>query len=74
LEALHKLWPYTAELLNNPDWESAKLATQEIEEEILDLKQQPGKDISVDRPSLIVAAMNLNLVDEYQLCAVFTRL
>jgi dihydrofolate reductase len=60
--------------LNNPDWESAKLATQEIEEEILDLKQQPGKDISVDRPSLIVAAMNLNLVDEYQLCAVFTRL
>src|SRR5690349_9525337 len=33
--------------LENTGWESAKLANQSIREEVLALKQQPGKDILV---------------------------
>ena len=54
--------------LKNVTWESAKLANRNIEEEVLELKQQPGKDILVGSPSLIITLMKLNLVDEYQLC------
>ena len=54
--------------LKNVEWESAKLANQEIEEEVLELKQQASKDILVCSPSLIVALTKLNLIDEYQLC------
>jgi dihydrofolate reductase len=54
--------------LTNVEWKNAKLAKGGIKEEVLELKQQPGKDIFVGSPSLIVALMNLNLIDEYQLC------
>jgi len=54
--------------LKSVEWESATLAKRSIEEEISALKQQSGKDIFVGSPSLIVAAMNLHLIDEYQLC------
>jgi dihydrofolate reductase len=54
--------------LENVDWESAKLANQAIEEVVLALKQQPGKDILVGSRSLIIQLMKLNLVDELQLC------
>jgi len=49
-------------------WDSARLSDQAIEEEVLELKQQSGKDILVGSPSLIIQLMNLNLIDEYQLC------
>ena len=49
-------------------WKNVKLAKGGVKEEIFELKQQPGKDIFVGSPSLIVATMNLNLIDEYQLC------
>ena len=49
-------------------WESAKLANRAIEEEVLELKQQPGRDILVGSRSLIIQLMKLNLIDEYQLC------
>ena len=54
--------------LKNVDWKSAKLADRDIEDEVLELKQQSGKDIFVGSPSLIVALTKLNLIDEYQLC------
>lgn len=54
--------------LKNVDWETARLAQQDLKEEVLELKQLPGKDILVGSPGLIVASMNLNLIDEYQLC------
>ncbi len=54
--------------LKNVDWKSAKLATRPLEEEVLELKQQSGKNILVGSPGLIVALTKLNLVDEYQLC------
>lgn len=49
-------------------WKSAVLAKRNLEEEVAELKQQPGKDIFVGSPSLIVALTKLNLIDEYQLC------
>jgi dihydrofolate reductase len=53
--------------LNNVDWKNAKLATKGIKEEVSALRQQAGKDILVGSRSLIVALLNLNLIDEFQL-------
>ncbi len=47
---------------------NARVAKRGIKEEVLELKQQPGKDILVGSPSLIVALTQLGLIDEYQLC------
>jgi len=49
-------------------WESVRLANRSVEEEVLELRQQSGKDIFVGSRSLIIQLMNLNLIDEYQLC------
>ena len=54
--------------LKNTEWDSAKLSNQPIEEEVSELKQQSGKDILVGSRSLIIQLMNLNLIDEFQLC------
>lgn len=54
--------------LKHLEWASARLATRDLEEEVSMLKQEPGKDILVGSPSLIVAAINLRLMDELQLC------
>ncbi len=53
--------------LRNVDWKNATLKKEVIEEEVLELKQQSGKDILVGSPSLIVALTHLDLIDEYQL-------
>ena len=54
--------------LKSVDWKSAKLASQDLEKEVLDLKNQSGKNLFVCSPSLIVALTKLNLIDEYQIC------
>jgi len=54
--------------LENTNWDSAKLASRQLQEEILVLRQQPGKDILIGSRSLILQLMKLNLIDEYQLC------
>lgn len=54
--------------LKNVEWKNSRLAKGNLKEEVLALKQQPGKDVLVGSPSLIVALMNLNLIDEFQLC------
>jgi dihydrofolate reductase len=54
--------------LKNVDWETAKLAGQDIQKEVLQLKQAPGKDILACSPGLIVTLAKLNLIDEYQIC------
>ncbi|MCO4294048.1 dihydrofolate reductase family protein [Solitalea sp. MAHUQ-68] len=54
--------------LKKVDWKSARLASKDLKEEVLELKQQPGKDIFIGCRSLIIQLMKLNLVDEYQLC------
>jgi dihydrofolate reductase len=53
--------------LKNVDWKNAKLAKGGIKEEVLELKQQAGKNILAGSPSLIVALTQLDLIDEYQL-------
>jgi dihydrofolate reductase len=54
--------------LKNVTWKNTRIAKGGIEEEVSALRQQPGKDILVGSPSLIIASMNLNLIDEFQLC------
>ena len=57
--------------LKNVDWKTAKLASQDLEKEVLELKQSRNggrKDVFACSPSLIVALTKLNLIDEYQLC------
>ena len=54
--------------LKNVEWESATIAKRNLNEEVLKLKQQSGKDIFVGSRSLIIQLMKLNLIDEYQLC------
>jgi dihydrofolate reductase len=54
--------------LQHVEWKNARLAKADIKEEVLELKQQAGKPILVGSPSLIVTLMNLNLIDEFQLC------
>lgn len=58
-----------SQTLKNTKWDSAKLAVNEIEKEVLELKQsEPGKDILVGSRSLIIQLINLNLIDEFQIC------
>lgn len=52
-------------------WKNARLARRTITKEILELKQSSNggsKNILVGSPSLIVTSLNLNLIDEFQLC------
>ncbi len=54
--------------LKDTHWETAKIATRELEDEVLHLKNQKGRDIFVGSPGLIVSLSALGLIDEYQLC------
>ena len=53
--------------LKDVSWKNSTLKKEIIREDILALKQQPGKNILVGSPSLIVALSNLGVVDEYQI-------
>jgi dihydrofolate reductase len=54
--------------LKDTGWDSAKLATRPLDEEVLDLRKQPGKDILVGSRSLIIQLLNSKLIDEFQIC------
>lgn len=54
--------------LKKVEWKSATVAKRDLKEEVLELRQQSGKDILVGSRSLIIQLMNLNSIDEYQLC------
>jgi dihydrofolate reductase len=54
--------------LKKVDWKNSILKNEIIKEEILELKNQAGKNMLVGSPSLIIAFMQLDLIDEYQLC------
>lgn len=53
--------------LKNVDWKNTTLKKEIVRDEIVELKQQAGKDIFVGSPGLIVALTQMNLIDEYQL-------
>ena len=54
--------------IKNTDWDSAKISKKSIEQEVLELKQLPGKDILIGSRSLIIQLLNHNLINEYQIC------
>ena len=54
--------------LKSLQWDSARLAKGNIQEEVLALKNETGGPIFVGSPSLIVECTNLKLVDEYHIC------
>jgi dihydrofolate reductase len=53
--------------LDDVDWKNSTLKNEIVKDDILTLKQQPGKNILVGSPSMIVEFTNLGLIDEYQL-------
>ena len=54
--------------LKNVDWKSATIAKRDLKDEVLELRQQSGKDIFIGSRSLIIQLLKLNLIDEFQLC------
>ena len=71
IDNIHKI--VFSNTLKNADpiatgWKNTKLAKGAIKKEVLNLKQQPGKNILVGSPSIIITLMQLGLIDEYQLC------
>jgi len=57
--------------LKKVDWKNSKLVKDDVKEEILALKQSSNggsKNILVGSPGLIITSMQLDLIDEYQLC------
>src|SRR5688572_28744084 len=65
IDNVHKI--VYSRTLKKVDWKNTTLKNEIIKEEILNLKQQPGKDIFAGSPGTIVALTNLDLIDEYQL-------
>lgn len=53
--------------LTELEWPTARLATNDLENEIAELKQQEGKPAVVGSPGLIAQLTRLGLIDEYQL-------
>jgi dihydrofolate reductase len=54
--------------LKHTDWDTARLASNNLELEVSLLKEQTGGSILVGSPGLIVSLTKLNLIDEYQIC------
>jgi dihydrofolate reductase len=54
--------------LINVEWKNTRLKKEVIKEEVLELRQQSGKNILAGSRSLILTLMQLDLIDEYQLC------
>jgi len=54
--------------LKETGWNTAKLVNRPPGEEVMELKQQSGKDIFVGSRSLIIQLLNSNLIDEFQIC------
>lgn len=54
--------------LKETGWDSATLADKSLDEAVLELKQQPGKDMLIGSRSLIIQLLNSNLIDEFQIC------
>ncbi len=60
-----------SQTLKNTNWDSAELSNHSLEEMVLELKKSPNggaKDILVGSRSLIIQLLNLNRIDEFQIC------
>lgn len=54
--------------LKDTGWNTAKIASQPLEEMISEFKHQSGQDILIGSRSLIIQLLNSNLIDEFQIC------
>jgi len=54
--------------LKTVGWKNARLSTRNLQDEVMDIKQQSGKAILAGSPSVIAQLSQLDLIDEYQLC------
>src|SRR5690606_9879900 len=54
--------------LKDTGWDTARLASKTLDEEVLELKLLSGKDILVGSRSLIIQLFNSKLIDEFQVC------
>jgi len=52
--------------LQQVDWKNSTLKKEVIKEEVSELKRQPGKNMLVGSPGVIVTCMQPGLIDEYQ--------
>jgi dihydrofolate reductase len=66
MDNMHKI--VYSRTLTSVVWNNSELATRDFEAEVLHLKNLPGKNISVGGPSIIIAMMQLDLIDEYHFC------
>ena len=60
--------PETKALQAKIQEKSAELSNMPLQDKILELKHQTGKNILVGSRSLIIQLLNKNLIDEFQLC------
>jgi len=66
LNAMRKI--VFSKTLESVEWNNSILVNEVLPEEIIKLKQEPGRDIVIYRSVSIVGALtNLGLIDEYQL-------
>ena len=54
--------------LKNVEWKNTRLVNEDIKEEVVRLKQQPGRSLLVGGPAIIIELMKLGFIDEYQFC------
>lgn len=53
--------------LQHPDWKNTRVISDNIADEVMKLKDQPGKDLVIfGSPTLARAFIDLGLIDEYQ--------
>jgi dihydrofolate reductase len=54
--------------LENPEWENTRVVDEGLEDEVRELKKQPGKPINIQGSASIVQALErADLIDEYRL-------
>jgi len=53
--------------LHDTGWDSAEIANRSLDETVLELRQQSGKDILIGSRSLIIQLLNSHLIDELQI-------
>jgi dihydrofolate reductase len=56
--------------LKKVEWRNSRLAQGGIVEEILKMKEQPGKDIGIGGTSIVTVLAPLGLIDEYRILLV----
>ena len=53
--------------LKQVEWKNTRLAKEDVPDEVIRLKLQPGKNLLVGGPSIINTLMRQGLIDEYRL-------